>query len=124
MANLLLLADILEAASAGPHAVGEPSYSPWNHAHDSGTPACPLSHWYAYKGSTWLDGHLDEVLEEFALTASESADLFAPEGCGNAKTAAEAAAYIRAFVDRRAARERSGYACGMRAGVLGAAVIE
>jgi hypothetical protein len=100
-ANLMLLADILEAEDVMHRATGQPTYNQAAHEHDCGTPACALSHWYAYKGTTWLDADVDEVLAEFALTPAESLELFGIRGCGNARTAQEAARYIRAFVTRR-----------------------
>ena len=105
MANLLLLADILEVADARNRAAGAPTYTQRDHLHDCGTPACALAHWYAHKGSTWLDADVNEVLEEFALTPQESMELFSGRGCGNAGTAQAAAEYIRRFVARRAAQE-------------------
>jgi len=103
-ANLLLLADILDSADALHRATGKPAYSQRDHAHDCGAPACALSYWYAYKGSTWLDGQIDEVLAEFGLTPAEGIELFSGRGCGEARTAREAAAYIRGFVARRGGR--------------------
>jgi hypothetical protein len=41
------------------------------------------------------------VTEEFQITESESEELFNGGGCGEAKTAKEAAAYIRKFVRRK-----------------------
>jgi len=100
-ANLLLLAEILEVADAIHRAAGEPTYNQSIHEHDCGTPACALAHWYAYKGTTWLDAAVGEDLEEFAVTPSESLELFGARGCGDARTAQQAATYLRSFVVKR-----------------------
>lgn len=99
--NLLLLAQILEQEDARLQAAGKPTFDQRNHIHDCGTPACPLAHWYAFRGSTWFDCQVDEVLEDFELTTGECLELFAPQGCGDAQSAHDAAAYIRQFVAKR-----------------------
>ncbi len=104
--NLLLLADIIEAADALHREAGEPTYNQRAHMHDCGTPSCALAHWYAYKGQSWLDGQVDEVLEEFEITPHESLLLFSGDGCGGARNAHEAASFIRGFAaSRRAPRD-------------------
>lgn len=44
---------------------------------------------------------IDDADEEFGITFDEAYDIFSSYGCNNAQTAAEAAAYIRAFVKRK-----------------------
>ncbi len=86
-----------------------------------GTPACALGHWIAANSDqvpfTWADAVIDHgasiypkdfrkwLLNQFEITAKEAAELFSSAGCGYAKTAAEAAAYIRDFVERKIATD-------------------
>ena len=116
-ANLLRLADILEDADERHRAAGRPTYRQAAHVHDCGTPACALSHWYAHLGRSWLDGDLEEIEADFALDAAEAAELFSGSGCGNAKTAKQAAAYLREFVARQS--DKVGKAPGGRPRGLG-----
>lgn len=51
-----------------------------------------------YMGNGFKDPH---VLSHFGITVEESRDLFGCLGCGDAKTPAEAIAYIRRFIDTR-----------------------
>ena len=58
-----------------------------------------------------LNGALDyfdeKVLEHFGLDDDEASELFGPNGCGNAgRSGKKAAAYIRAFVERKDAEAR------------------
>jgi len=101
---------------------GEPTYRQRYLIHPCGTPACALGHWAAahpergwrfkeqdtraeltgvglYQGDTWA---MDAAETEFGLTLEEAWALFGPHGCGGAKSARGAAAYIREFVRRRA----------------------
>ncbi len=93
-----------------------------------GTPACALGHyaatmrgkrgwgWHKKYGMFWpgytaLDrgiwvstnqpGPLEAAANEFGLSADDSRDLFETWGCNNARTAKQAARYIRAFVKRK-----------------------
>jgi len=47
-----------------------------------------------------------EILEHFGITFDEANELFNWDGCGNAKTPLEAAAYIEGFVARKMLKER------------------
>jgi hypothetical protein len=93
---------------------------------DCGTPACALGHYASRRdlqrvfdlgksggrfGTVWglrvtgkrgLAGFNDRaVLDHFALSKEESAELFDQDGCGDAKTTKQAARYIRKFVARK-----------------------
>lgn len=114
-AKLLRLAAILDTADALHAERGEPGYCQVLYQHGCGTPACAQGHWAAANPDRWefIDGmtylrnsHLTSkgaAMREFALDDEfgEWGELFAEDGCDNAQTAAEAAAYIRAFVARR-----------------------
>lgn len=108
-ANLMLLASILADADARHRAAREPAYDQTRWAHPCGTPACAIGHWRASKGrsASGPSGQSDipEYQAEFALDDEQWADLFGYRP-GYARTAAEAAAKIRALVATRSA-ERS-----------------
>lgn len=82
-----------------------------------GTPACALGHYAARRDLQDYyyidaDGEFqcpaddttgpeeDSDALHFGITADQSQELFGSHGCGNAKTAIEAAEYIEAFVAR------------------------
>jgi hypothetical protein len=96
MSNLLLLAQILEEA----HRRDVP-YRQTSHVLDDGAAGCALGAWCAFKGVDWLDLDVEEVQNDFAITAEEAGELFSGSGCGNAQNAAQAAAYLRGFASRR-----------------------
>lgn len=122
--RLLELADILDVADAE-HAVNdEPSYSQDIFFHECGTPACAGGHWAVAHPERWIvrdfrpylreapPSHLSAISErgtalrvyeslriEFALTYDEGQEIFGGNGCGNAHTGKQAAAYIREFVE-------------------------
>lgn len=110
---LLELADILDRADAEHEARGEPGYDQERFAHSCGTAACALGHWAAAHPERWsinptrLTLHsrtcadaLEGAKIEFGLAPSQVYVLFDSDGCGGAKTAKQAADYIRAFVAR------------------------
>jgi hypothetical protein len=106
--NLLKLAAILDTADAEHEAKGEPTYDQVSFQHNCGTPACALGHWRASQGRTPdpYMGRTDYAEErvskdDFAIVEAEYEDLFGGAGCERAKTAKEAAAYIRSFVKDR-----------------------
>jgi hypothetical protein len=102
--RLIKLAGILGKADALHKKRGEPSYDQRHAGHACGTPACAGGHWnvsiglppYAMgKGSFYIN-------ETFGLSSDrEWGELFGADGCGDAKTAREAASYIRGFVARK-----------------------
>lgn len=98
LSNIMLLADILERADREDRAYGQSSY-----VLDDGAASCALGHWCAHKGVDWLELDVEDVESEFAITAEEAMELFAGSGCGNAQTAAQAAAYLRNFAARHLA---------------------
>lgn len=80
-----------------------------------GTPACALGHYAArtdLQDEYWIDAYGrfrcvsddrgddddDSDAKHFGITSDESSELFGTEGCGEAKTAIEAAEYIEQFV--------------------------
>lgn len=119
--RLLKLAAILDKADALHKKRMEPSYRQLYYSHPCGTPACALGHWAAnnprrwemrgrYPGSELVPflgkGHNaiygNESAEiEFSLDSIDAYDLFGMSGCDSAKTAKQAAAYIRKFVAKR-----------------------
>lgn len=119
MRNLLRLAEILDDADQMHRDDGEPKYDQSNYIHPCGTPACAMGHYALateadfrispYGAGWWFtnrsDGRIllidDFAKSEFCLEDHESWELFSGSGCGNAKTAKQAAAYIRRFVDRK-----------------------
>lgn len=52
-------------------------------------------------GDTSAGWNDEAVLEHFGITESEACELFDGDGCGNAKTALQAAKYIERFVARK-----------------------
>lgn len=118
--RLLKLANILDTADAAHRKRKEPTYSQYEFTHDCGTPACALGHWAAANPRRWyFEGSLypqlrnagspytsplDDACDEFSIDSDETQELFDVGGCGNARTAKQAAKYIRAFVKRRADR--------------------
>jgi hypothetical protein len=118
-ARLLELADILDRADEEHRAKGEPGYSQRRFLHHCGTPSCALGHWAAAHPERWtmmtgipgrwmpfnqIDPALTAGMHEFCITGGEWEELFEGIGCGGAKTAKQAAAYIREFVKRREQR--------------------
>jgi hypothetical protein len=93
------LARILNTADAEHRENGEPTYSQLYHFHPCGTPACALGHYieHARRAPTFL---FDRV-KEFGLSREELYELFGAVGCGGAKTAKQAAKYIRKFIARK-----------------------
>lgn len=98
--RLLELATYLDTADANHIAAGEPTYMQREWKHPCGTPACAEGHAFAlFKDAPELKQH---DMDLFLCVGSwEWLELFGIEGCDNAKSAAEAAAYIRAFVSAR-----------------------
>jgi hypothetical protein len=102
--RLIKLAGILGRADALHKKRGEPGYAQERASHTCGTPACAGGHWNASinlspdsirKGSFYHD-------ETFGLSSErEWFELFGSTGCGDARTAREAASYIRGFVARK-----------------------
>ena len=121
-ARLLRLADILDAADDAAHIQQhEPTYDQQRYVHQCGTPACALGHWAAANPDRWYigldslgDAHifcrsndsldLDEAsCLEFSLSSREAVRLFGLSGCNHARTAKDAATFIRSFVRSREA---------------------
>lgn len=115
-ARLLRLANILDVADAAHRASHEPTYNQRCLRHECGTPACAIGHWAAHERSRWVfkrgDGVrlkasnnmisvpnlMQDAATDFAITQLQAIELFENEGCGNARTAHQAALYIRKFV--------------------------
>lgn len=114
--RLLKLASALDVADEIHRARKEPTYDQKQIKHDCGTPACAIGHWIRHtRGRIYLtDGgelfhkesecfisgvqHTGSI--EFRITYSQADELFGIDGCGEAKTAKQAARYIRKFVNR------------------------
>lgn len=116
--RLLRLAKILDTADAEHKRRKEPRYDQSRFEHECNTPACAIGHWAFHNRKRWgrhygdpvLNGFFnafDSAMQEFSLKDGEDLELFDVDGCGGAKTAKEAAAYIRAFVKRRQKEARS-----------------
>lgn len=112
--RLLQLAEILDTADERHRQRGEPTYHQTCYVHPCGTPSCAMGEWAAANPDRWiLDVHKHRLLsrlssdyllaqcDEFGLSEAERAQLFGLDGCNNARTAKDAAAYIRWFVARR-----------------------
>ena len=116
--RLLLLASILDTADQLHGQRGEPTYDQQRMTHPCGTPACALGHWAEARRDLWtIDvslgaplyvhrqtqtyGYVEGAVEDFALTEDDAEELFGEKGCGGAKTAMQASAYIREFVRKR-----------------------
>lgn len=113
--RLLKLADILDEADATHRAKKEPTYDQEQVTHDCGTPACAIGHWIHHSRGRVVLTDNDILLHtevfgaegvilvgsaEFRITGDQSYELFSGRGCGKAKTAKQAARYIRKFVKR------------------------
>lgn len=118
--RLLKLADILDAADAQHRAKKEPTYDQTRISHDCGTPACAIGHWAGFSNGrvkrdrttgfvSLRDDDETSIVgiaeSEFGIDEYQSDELFESYGCGGAKTAKQAARYIRKFV-RRVEREQ------------------
>jgi hypothetical protein len=119
--RLLRLAKILDKADALHKKRGEPVYDQKNYVHPCGAPACAFGHWAfanpkkfnlrpvlggngeikSKNGKIWYTWDDIHTQNEFSLTEEEAEKLFADNGCESARTAKQAAKYIRAFVKRR-----------------------
>jgi hypothetical protein len=111
--RLLQLAKILDGADAAHRKAKEPTYDQRHVVHECGTPACAAGHWVVANpdrweirdGCTYLKGSraspVRALSEEFALSLDECEDIFGGAGCDYAKTAKQAAKYIRNFVKSR-----------------------
>jgi hypothetical protein len=112
--RLLELAAILDVADAQHRQRKEPTYDQSVIVHDCGTPACAAGHWAASNpdrweirgGCTYLKGRssmgaIPAMSNEFALSIDEYEELFGSAGCNGARTAKQAAKYIRRFVSQR-----------------------
>jgi hypothetical protein len=105
--RLLKLAGILDVADALHRKRKEPGYCQERYNHECGSPACALGHAYSDRGfrraglknPDW--SFVVEDAEFFSITVAEAQELFDTDGCGSARTAKQAAKYIRAFVKRR-----------------------
>jgi hypothetical protein len=114
--RLLKLAKILDTADALHKRRKEPTYNQFQMVHSCGTPACALGHYAAatkarfkidrlsetvfYKGNS-LYHEAQVAIDEFGVSRGEGYALFSFEGMGGAKTAKQAAKYIRSFVKRK-----------------------
>jgi hypothetical protein len=110
--RLLQLADILDTADERHRERGEPGYCQYYHVHACGAPSCAIGEWAAANPQTWkltgfgpvsrVDGsRINHARSEFAIDIDQYDELFGYDGCKRAKSAKDAATYIRAFVARR-----------------------
>lgn len=107
--RLLKLADILDKADALHRKLGEPGYDQTrvSHNNECRTPACAWGHWRAQPNVTKRLGEWASMCfieSEFSISEYDAELIFGGEGCESAKTAKQAAKYIRAFVKRRQVR--------------------
>lgn len=111
------LCRILRSADAKHVKAGEPIYRQSLWQHPCGTPACALGHYAAHTPSRWKfgaygqphlsyvdGGPLESATIEFGISFDEAHLLFAADGCGEARTASEAANYIEAFIVNKATK--------------------
>lgn len=112
--RLLKLADILDVADAEHRAKGEPTYFQAPVVHPCGAPACAIGHYAAAAASKQRGWGLSqfgvlrygepigifgsEVRAEFDINLTDALNLFDANGCGGARTAKQAAKYIRKLV--------------------------
>jgi hypothetical protein len=100
--RLLKLASILDTADAEHRRRGEPTYDQRAFDHQCGTPACAYGHWISQSHvNRRLVLNEREAESEFAISPHEADELFSHRGCNYARTAKQAAKYIRKFVARR-----------------------
>lgn len=114
--RLLKLAAILDTADAQHKAKGERTYRQSIFTHACGTPACALGHyvantrrgdWSMSRTAVLFGGEplhdFVPVSAEFGISEDEAMRIFSTFGCDNAKTAKQAARYLRKFVKRKQA---------------------
>lgn len=107
--RLLKLASVLDTADAEHRKRGEPAYNQrdttsYDEKRDCETPGCAWGHYRVIPFVVRRLGKMASLFEsntEFALNWEQHDELFASVGCKDAKTAKQAANYIRAFVKRR-----------------------
>jgi hypothetical protein len=108
--RLLRLAKILDTADATHRKKGEPPYDQEAYKHPCGAPACAWGHYLAHSKTARTRFEIEDgnywgatlfAPAEFDISDEEACELFDSYGCGNARTAKQAAAYIRAFVKRK-----------------------
>lgn len=101
--RLLKLAAILDKADALHKKKGEPTYNQWSTRHTCGTPACAGGHWnHHMKVGRDVDmTNCFTLNSTFDITDEDWRELFSDCGCGQSKTAKEAAKFIRAFVKKK-----------------------
>ena len=128
--RLLFLAAVLDIADKGHELVDERTYNQNTFVHPCGAPACALGHYAAqfprrfrlrapdndvqlgavvptdaaiysneYRYGIGTDN--ERTIGEFAISYFEADELCAAHGCGGARKAVDAAAYIRKFVARK-----------------------
>lgn len=123
--RLLKLADILDVADAEHRSKKEPTYEQAASMHSCGTPACALGHWAVNNRRRFRIDKDSQIITlrsdpttlfcgsigatEFGITDEQGIELFSAQGCGEARTAKQAASYIRKFV-RRVERYQAEYA--------------
>lgn len=107
------LATILETADEEHAKKNEPGYRQMIYIHPCGSPGCALGHWAVAHPDRWIvnvdlervvfryaygKSILSSTASEFGITDDEAEELIGIAGCGDARTAKEAATYIRAFI--------------------------
>ncbi len=109
--GLLELADILDQADAERLANGAPQFNMHFEQHDCGAPACAWGHYavstpdrkakFVKVNRYGANANYNDARIEFNLPRLDWWELFDHDGCGGAKTAKQAADYIRAYVQRK-----------------------
>jgi hypothetical protein len=115
--RLLKLAGILDDADMLHRTNQEPTYNQGSVNHPCGTPACAIGHWKRHSRGRIIFSMDNYTLihtesfgscgirmvgaAEFRITQNEAEELFGGRGCDDAKTAKQAAKYIRKFVRRK-----------------------
>lgn len=129
LARLEELAELLDRVHAGD---GGARYEQQSYTHPCDSPMCALGHWAHANQDRWVFAKFKSADErwttsmpvlrsreaelattsiawdlgacpEFSITRHEATDLFGAAGCGQALTAAEAARYVREFVNAKRA---------------------
>lgn len=115
--RLLRLAKILDTADALHVERKEPAYSQNALEHNCGAPACAWGHYvfsiglrrraqftepcdFDSRKIRTIRG-IDDAEDEFGINYQEREELFGALGCDGAKSATDAATYIRSFVARK-----------------------
>jgi hypothetical protein len=100
--NLLALATELERVDQIYRENGfDEGYCQRTILHPCGTPACAWGHYITMRALPNTDQGILDSQAPFGISFCESLELFGQFGCSDARTAGQAASYIRRFMEKK-----------------------